>query len=205
VQKEQQPNEQTEAKILEAARAVFLRSGMSGARMQEIADEAGVNKALLHYYFRSKEGLSRAVFHSAAGELLPRVFMLLGADVPLEQKVREVIAFELQFLSEHPYLPGYVASEIHYHPELVLEVFRARGAPPLDRLRAQLAAEAEAGRIRPIAVEQFMANLMSLLFFPFVARPALGFMLDLGTDGFAAFMEDRKAGLADFFLSGLRP
>ena len=45
----------TEQRILDAAHAVFLRRGTAGARMQDIADEAGVNKALLHYYFRSKE------------------------------------------------------------------------------------------------------------------------------------------------------
>jgi TetR/AcrR family transcriptional regulator len=198
-------NDDTEKRILAAAHTVFLRQGMSGARTQEIADEAGVNKASLHYYFRSKEKLARAVFKAAAAQLLPRVYMLLGSDAPLEQKVRDVIAFELQFLSEHPYLPGYVASEIHYHPDLVLEVFAERGPPPLDRLREQLEEEAAAGRIRPIAAEQFMANLMGVLFFPFIARPALGFMLGLEGDRFAAFIEERKATLPDFFLQGLRP
>jgi TetR/AcrR family transcriptional regulator len=178
---------------------------MSGARTQEIADEAGVNKALLHYYFRSKEKLARAVFRTAAGQLLPNVYRILGSEASLEEKVREVVEFELEFLKEHPYLPGYVASEIHYHPELVLEVFGERGPPPLERLRAQLEEEAAAGAIRPIAPEQFVANLMSLLFFPFVARPALGFMLGLEGDRFSDFIEERKATLADFFLGGLRP
>jgi TetR/AcrR family transcriptional regulator len=195
----------TEGRILAAAHTVFLRHGMSGARTQDIADEAGVNKALLHYYFRSKEKLSRAVFRAAAGQLLPRVYTILASAAPLEQKVREVIAFELEFLSEHPYLPGYVASEIHYHPKLVLEVFADRGPPPLDGLRAQLEAEAAAGAIRPIGVEQFVANLMGVLFFPFIARPALGFMLGLEGDRFADFIEERKATLPDFFLGGLRP
>jgi TetR/AcrR family transcriptional regulator len=196
---------ETEARILAAAHVVFQRRGMSGARTQEIADEAGVNKALLHYYFRSKEKLARAVFRTAAGQLLPRVHRILGSEASLEEKVREVVEFELEFLKEHPYLPGYVASEIHYHPELVLEVFGERGPPPLERLRAQLEEEAAAGAIRPIAPEQFVANLMSLLFFPFVARPALAFMLGLEGDRFSDFIEERKATLADFVLGGLRP
>jgi TetR/AcrR family transcriptional regulator len=196
---------ETEERILTAAHAVFLRRGMSGARTQEIADEAGVNKALLHYYFRTKEKLARAVFRNAAGQLLPRVYVILASEAPLERKVREVIAFELEFLSEHPYLPGYVASEIHYHPELVLEVFGERGPPPLERMGAQLREEAAAGAIRPIAPEQFVVNLMSLLFFPFVARPALAFLLGLEGERFAGFIAERKATLAEFFLHGLRP
>lgn len=196
---------ETEERILEAAHTVFLRRGMSGARTQEIADEAGVNKALLHYYFRSKEKLARAVFRSAAAQLLPRVYSLLGSDAPLEKKVHDIVEFELDFLMAHPYLPGYVASEIHYHPELVQEIYGDRGPPPLETLRAQLDGEAAAGRIRPIAPEQFVANLMSLLFFPFVARPAFGFMLRLEGDRFDGFIEERKASLADFILRGMRP
>src|SRR3954464_1052602 len=81
----------TETKILDAAHAVFLRAGTAGARMQEIADEAGVNKALLHYYFRSKERLSEAVFRRAAGGLMPAVAAALGSEASLEDKVRTVV------------------------------------------------------------------------------------------------------------------
>jgi TetR/AcrR family transcriptional regulator len=200
-----QKDAQTEERILTAAHRVFVRSGLSGARTQEIADEAGVNKALLHYYFRSKEKLALAVFRTAAARILPRLYMILGSDGAIEEKVHAVVAAELEFLEEHPYLPGYVVSEIHYHPELVLQVFGERGPPPLDRLRAQLAAQAEAGAIRPIAAEQFVANLMGLLFFPFVARPVLAFMLGLDGERFDEFIAERKATLADFFLRGLRP
>ena len=196
---------ETEERILAGARAVFLRRGMSGARMQEIADEAGVNKALLHYYFRSKEKLSLAVFQAAAGQLLPRLFMILNSDASLEEKVRGVVATELEFCESHPYLPGYVASEINYHPELVLQVFGERGPLPVAKLRAQLEEEAAAGAIRPIAAEQFIANLMSLVMFPFIARPVLQFMLGLEGEGFGGFIEERKATLAEFFLRGLRP
>ena len=61
----------TEARILEAAHRVFVRRGVAAARTQEIADEAGVNKALLHYYYRSKEKLANAVFLQAARAMFP--------------------------------------------------------------------------------------------------------------------------------------
>jgi TetR/AcrR family transcriptional regulator len=195
----------TEERILEAARAVFLRRGMAGARMQEIADEARVNKALLHYYFRSKEKLALAVFRGAAAQIIPRISAILGSPDPLEEKVRAVIAVELEFLERHPYFPGYVVSEIHYHPDLVRQMFAERGAPPLEVLREQLRERIEAGTMRPIGVEQFMVNLMSLLLFPFVARPVFAYLLNLEGDRFGEFIEERKMTLADFFLRGLRP
>src|SRR5438045_3749059 len=105
----------TEQRILDAAHTIFLRSGTAGARMQDIAAEAGVNQALLHYYFRSKERLSEAAFRRAAGQLLPRVIAVMASDVEIEEKVARVVELELDHLSRAPYLPGYIISELTHH------------------------------------------------------------------------------------------
>src|SRR5919205_2267478 len=93
----------TEQRILDAAHAVFVRRGTAGARMQEIAAEAGVNQALLHYYFRSKEQLARAAFERAGSQLMPAVIQVMASDAPLDAKVARVIALELDRLSRTPY------------------------------------------------------------------------------------------------------
>src|ERR1044071_1562146 len=113
----------TERRILDAAHAVFLRRGTAGARTQEIAREAGVNPALLHYYFRSKDRLAAAVFQRAAMELMPAVIRVLGSDLELEQKVEQVVDIELRQLMKTPYLPGYVLSELTHHPERAAQLF----------------------------------------------------------------------------------
>src|SRR5918997_1719345 len=95
----------TEQRILEAARVVFIRRGTAGARMQEIAAEAGVNQALLHYYFRSKERLAEAVFRQVAGKILPTVFEILGSDLAIEDKVERVVTLYLDSFSRSPFLP----------------------------------------------------------------------------------------------------
>src|ERR1044071_2972837 len=77
-----------EQRILDAAHTVFIRRGTAGARMQEIAREAGVNSALLHYYFRAKDRLAAAVFLRAAGELFPAVIAILTSAQSFEDKVR---------------------------------------------------------------------------------------------------------------------
>src|SRR2546423_462692 len=107
----------TERWILDAAHAVFLRHGTAGARMQEIAREAGVNSALLHYYFRTKDRLAASVFERAAGQLLPAVIRVLGSDAELEAKVEQVVDIELRQLTATPYLPGSILSELTHHPE----------------------------------------------------------------------------------------
>src|SRR6185436_16021584 len=89
------PDGTTEQRILDAAHAVFIRRGTAGARMQEIAEEAGVNKALLHYYFRSKERLAEAVFRRVALQLFPPLIGVLSSpDLSIEEKVARVIELE---------------------------------------------------------------------------------------------------------------
>src|SRR5687768_12643795 len=115
----QENDQHTEDKILQAARTVFIRSGTAGARMQEIAEEAGVNQALLHYYFRSKERLSEAVFRETAGKMFPAIIQILGSDVPITEKIDRIIDTYLTTMSRAPFLPGYIISELHHHPERI--------------------------------------------------------------------------------------
>ena len=203
----------TEQRILEAARVVVVRRGTAGARMQEIAAEAGVNQALLHYYFRSKDRLAEAVFRQVAGRVIPTVLGLFGSDLPIEAKVQQIVAAYIDAFSRSPFLPGYILSELHHHPERATQLFTsAAGGPPdqiasaiLEKLRRQIGERVKAGEIRPIAPEQFMVNLLSLCVFPFAARPFLGVALGLDDDGFAGFIEQRKRDLPAFFLNALRP
>jgi TetR/AcrR family transcriptional regulator len=204
---------ETEVRILDAAHAVFLRRGTGGARMQEIADEAGVNKALLHYYFRSKDRLAQAVFERAAQRLLPPILATLASDLPLEEKVRRTVEHELSVLSETPALPAYLIGEMHHHPERIEQLItRVAGASPgriapplLATLQRQIEEGVRAGTMRPIRPEELVVNLVSLCVFPFAARPLLGAMLGTGDEGFRRLIAARRESLADFFLNALRP
>jgi TetR/AcrR family transcriptional regulator len=203
----------TEQRILEAARLVFVRRGTAGARMQEIAAEAGVNQALLHYYFRSKERLAEAVFRQVAGRILPAVFEVLGSDLAIERKVERVVTLYLDSFSRSPFLPGYILSELHHHPERARQLFAsAAGASPdrfaapiLRKIGAQIDVRVGEGAMRPIAPEQFTVNLLSLCVFPFAARPFLEIAFGLDDAAFARFIDQRKRELPGFFLNALRP
>ena len=201
----------TEQQILDAAHRVFVRRGVDGARTQEIAEEAGVNKALLHYYFRSKDRLAEAVFTRAAATLFPGLVEALTADLSIEERVRHAVDFELAFLSANPYLPGYLLAEMRTRPEqmkallhqaLPVEALRQR---LFEGLQAQLDHEAAEGRLRTLRAEDFLVNLVALLVFPFAAAPMLEVILGFDRAGFDAFTARRKDEIADFFLRALRP
>jgi TetR/AcrR family transcriptional regulator len=202
-----------EARILDAAHLVFLRRGSAGARMQEIADEARVNKALLHYYFRSKERLAAAVFQRAAAKLMPPVFATLASNDELETKIARVIEIELDVLLKHPYLPGYIISELTHNPARAKDLIAAFAGVPVDELfprvfegvGRQIGDRVREGRMRPVELDQFLLNLLSLCIFPFAARPMVQTILRLDEDGFARLIARRKRELPAFFLQALRP
>jgi TetR/AcrR family transcriptional regulator len=197
---------ETRDRILDAAHSVFLRKGTAGGRTQEIAAEAGVNKALVHYYFGTKAALADAVFERALGALLPRIFGILAdTSRSLEQKVRDISREQIDFHSARPYLAGYIVSEMHAEPARIAALFAKRGGPPLDVLRGQLKDAVQAGTIRPIGAEQFVVNLMALLVFPFALRPVLSRLLNLDTKEWTRFLDERRRLVPDFFLAGLRP
>jgi AcrR family transcriptional regulator len=203
----------TEQRILDAAHAVFIRRGTAGARMQEIAAEAGANQALLHYYFRSKDRLAQTAFERAASQLLPAVIQVLASDLALDAKVTRVIELELDYLSRAPYLPGYIIGELTHHPERARQLIAAvTGQSPEDirprvlaTLRKQIDARVKRGAMRPIAPEQFIVNLMGLCIFPFAARPMLAALLGMDQPAFEQFIARRRHDLPAFFLGALRP
>jgi len=203
----------TERRILDAAHGVFLRRGTAGARMQEIAAAAGVNQALLHYYFRSKDRLSHAAFERAASQFMPTVIQVLASDAELEAKVTRIIELELDHLARAPYLPGYIISEVTHHPERARQLIASvTGRAPEDvrpqvvaMLRKQIDARVKSRRMRPIAPEQFVVNLMALCIFPFAARPMIAAMLGMDQHAFEQFIARRRQDLPAFFLGALRP
>jgi AcrR family transcriptional regulator len=204
---------ETEKRILDAAKMVFVRRGTAGARMQDIAEEAGVNQALLHYYFRSKEKLSEAVFRDTAGRMFPALIQIVGSDKSLTEKIDLIVDTYLTQMTQTPFLPGYILSELHHHPERMHQLLGqiAGGElttltrPALDKLEKQITSESRAGRIRRMNAAQFFVNLVSLCIFPFAARPMINAALGFNDDDFAKFIEQRRKDLPIYIRSAIQP
>ena len=181
--------------------------------MQEIAEEAGVNQALLHYYFRSKERLSEAVFRETAGRMFPVIIQIFGADIPVTEKIDRIVDTYLTAMSAAPFLPGYIISELHHHPERMTQLLgNVAGGnvsdvvrPAFEKLDQQLTAEARAGRMRRINAQQFFVNIISLCVFPFAARPMLRAALGFDDEAFAKFIEQRRKDLPIYIRGAIQP
>lgn len=183
----------TEKKILEAARAVFVQQGMKGTRMQEIADRAGINKALLHYYFRSKEALFERVFSEALQSHLPVMLGVLSGPQPLKAKIEGFVELYMEFLKQNPFMPLFIISEISQSPEKVQGLISSKVAPIAAGLAAQLHREAESGVIRPIEPVDFITAVMGLCVFPIIAKPIVMPVFGLDEQAYQEFLERRKS------------
>src|SRR4029078_3015094 len=124
----------TEEKILSAAKKVFLKEGMAGARMQDIADEAGINKAMLHYYFRSKEKLFETIFKELSIEFLPRVNAIFESDLSLFEKIEVFCSEYISRMMENPFIPLFIVNEINKQPEIFLKKMWGGKRPQIGKV-----------------------------------------------------------------------
>ena len=182
----------TERKILEAAREVFIQQGMVGARMQEIADRAGINKALLHYYFRSKDMLFERVFMETLQSNGPVLFGILGKEMPLKEKVMQFVEHYVELMKNNPFMPLFVINEISRNPEKLFGKIGSQVSQVAMGLGLQLKAEAAKGTIRPIEPVDLISSIMGLCVFPVIAKPILRPVFGLSEEDYNKFLERRK-------------
>jgi len=194
----------TEENILQAANSVFQKRGLAGARMQEIADEARINKAMLHYYYRSKQKLFEAVFMQAFKKFLPHVNKIFNSDASVFEKIRQFVDSYISFVMENPYLPTFLIQEINNNPEFAKTFFQTNNAPDPSMFERQILEEIKNGVLKQIDPKQLLMNLISLSVFPFVGRGLIREILKLDEDSFMAMMEERKTLVAELIINAIK-
>ena len=161
----------TEEKILEAAKAVFMAHGLYGARMQDIANKAGINKALLHYYFRNKEKLFDQVFEGALAKYFEQIQVFSDISLPIKERIFKYIENIIDFLSEYPQMAMFIIKEISINPELfhqkVIHLKKEKGVTLVALLQSGM----ETGEVPKLDAVMFLINLHSLCSYPFLAAP----------------------------------
>lgn len=196
----------TEEQIIAAAKKIFLQKGLAGARMQDIADEAGINKALLHYYYRSKDKLFEMVFDAALDKVISRLALIISTNMPLAEKIRTIAQVYIEGLSENPHLPLFILNELQQDPELLIRKFKARpNFPNLQHFLMEIAQAGEQGIIKKISPIQLLINILSLCVFPFAARPLLKGILGMDDVQFRLLIEERKQLVGDFIMKAIEP
>jgi AcrR family transcriptional regulator len=194
----------TEQKILDAAKQVFLENGLDGARMQDIADKAGINKALLHYYFRSKDKLFERIFLEEAQKFMPKVATIMLSDMPLFEKIEKFVTEYIDTLTQNPLLPIFILSEVNRNPKEMLKKIWGNTRPPLDKVEEHVAKLVKKGEIKPIKGYELMINMVSLCIFPFLARPMVQWITKTNEEEFLQMMQQRKKHVVKFVTDSIK-
>jgi AcrR family transcriptional regulator len=195
----------TEQLILETARNHFVQYGYGAARMQEIADEAGINKAMLHYYFRSKEKLYHEIVIQTLDFLLPRLFKAFKQEGTLFERIEHIIDTYIETLIEQPDIPFFVMSELSQKRERFIEELKKRSQhyPPVKSFLAQVSQEMQAGKIKQINPIHLFLNLLSMTVFPFIVKPVFCTLFDFSDDTFEQLMLERKPIIMAFIKAAI--
>lgn len=196
--------ENTEERILNAAKQVFLKKGMAGARMQEIANEAGINKSLLHYYYRSKDKLFLAVFRLAIQDFIPEIKSIIFSDALVTEKIERFVEEYMNVLLNNPFVPLFILQEIQRDPDRLLNIFLEEGIQPQQVLE-QFEKAVQNEEIRSIDPKHLLINILSLCIFPFAARPMMQRMFyENDREAYDEFLKERKKVVSEFVKNAIK-
>ena len=181
---------ETEEKIIVSAEKLFYQKGKAGTSMQDIADDAGINRTLLNYYFRSKDQLFEAVFRKALGSFVPNLAALLDTDMAFESYVPAMVETIIDTMLENPQIPIFVLQELSSNPKRMPQIMKEMGIDPvrtIDNMGANVPS------IAGMDPRQVILNLISLCIFPFAAKPVVLDILYNGDEqAYIEAMKERK-------------
>lgn len=165
----------TEEKILEAAKAVFMENGLDKTRMQDIAERAGISRTSLNYYFRTKENLFQVLLDQLFESIVPAIENLMGQNPDLINRIEAIIDIYDEKLRYNSFIPRFVFIEIQRNPKLISDFISK--SPKVQRylflMSNVVKSEMESGKIRNIPLEQIISVAYSLLFVPYLLDPVL--------------------------------
>lgn len=194
----------TEEKIFEAAFKVFQLKGFKGARMQEIADEAGINKAMLHYCFKNKELLFESVFMNAFGKLAPQINEIFKSQDSIFEKIKKFTDSYISFVMNYPFLPQFIIQEMNNNPEFVTKFLKKENRPDPTKLIHQIENEIKLGILKPINPKQLLIDIFSMTVFPFAAQALLKGMIQVSNEEFMQLMEERKKYIYEQIITSIK-
>lgn len=195
----------TEEKILEAARQVFLEKGFDGTRMQEIADKANINKAMLHYYFRKKDKLFEKVFEDAFKRFIPQVGQIMLSDDDLIIKIKFFISTYIDLLLDNQFLPLFIMKEITRNPKIIENLITIKFSEVIEAFQYFIDDEVSKGKIKPVDAKHLIINVVSMCIFPFIAQPMILTIFEMNLETYNKLMIDRKAIVFEVINLWLKP
>lgn len=194
----------TEELIFASAIKIFHKKGLAGARMQEIADEAGINKAMLHYYFRSKQLLFEAVFKKAFMQLAPQIHQVLNSEDSLFEKIENFADKYISFVMENRFLPTFIIQELNNNPDFANQFFSQAEFPKSTRFLIQIEEGIQNGTIKNVNQKQLLIDMFSLAIFPFVGAPLLQKITNVNESAYNNLLIERKKHIASMLINSIK-
>lgn len=182
----------TEERIKEAARKVFMRKGFKGATSREIANEVGLNVALTNYYFRKKEKLFQIVFRETVGNFLNDIINTLNEPIDLKAKIRSIIECEYQIQIKNPDLFTFLYSEIRINAVEYLKELSGKKDQFLKAWSKQINENIENNKIRNIDPISALTITMSHMHFPIIAASFLKKLGNFNDNAYNKFLFQQK-------------
>ncbi len=195
----------TEQTIKEAAKKIFLVNGLKGARMQAIADEAGINRAMLHYYFRTKDKLFEVIFSDAMTEMNQRMGAIITSDLPILKKIEHFVHGYSESAISNPEFDLFIINEFRQNPTYFDEMMKTSNAGTVIK---GFASEIEKAIDKKEIVgnpNQIFLSIIALCIFPFAAKTMVRTMLGHSEKQYTKLLEERKDFLMQFIIKAITP
>lgn len=182
-----------ERQIIETAQQIFIEKGFAGTSMSDIAATVGINRPTLHYYFRTKDKMFKAVFGSIVISLMPKIHDIIKLDIPFVDRMGMVLDEYIELFTKEPYLPKFICGEIQRDVNHLLEAAKElQFEAALTLIKDNLLAEMEAGKIKKIPLPMVFLTFYSLLTYPFLVRNLITTLFLDNEEDFTSFLQEWK-------------
>ncbi len=198
-------NKNTEQKIFEAATELFIEKGVDRTSVRDIASKAGINLALMNYYFRSKENLFDAIFSDLVNKNTQDLLQILNSDLELSDKVKKYVSAYIDMLTKNPLLVSFFMAILHRSREKITEIDAISNLYATEKFTQQIIEEGKKGSIRKTDPSHFFVDMISMITFPFAIKPLIMDKNALDEKAFDQFIEERKSHITQMVLRCIEP
>ncbi|MDR2084106.1 MAG: TetR/AcrR family transcriptional regulator [Bacteroidales bacterium] len=196
---------EVKTRILNVARKLFIERGYTGTSIRDIASEAGVNVAMVNYYFNSKQNLFEIIFDESVNILLNKIFGIIHSDLPFYELLDSWVTSYYDMLMQYNQLPIFVLNEINQHPEHIMEIISKRNPPEIiETLRERISEEIKKGNIKEVPVENLLLSILSLCVFPFMLGGLITQVTGKKPAEYYEMLDNHKRFIIDFVINAVK-
>lgn len=199
-------NQNMERQIIDAAEELFLKRGFTRTSTTEIAQKAGCNQALVHYYFRTKENLFNKLFEEKFLMFIESISIDEECKGGLRERIENIVTKHIDFLCQNPGLPLLLLSEVNRNSDHIGHIFekmKIHAVRIVGMLETEIAKEREKGLVRDVNGFDLIFNIISLNVFMFIAKPLLLNIREMNDETYVAFINARKDEIIKIIIGGI--